>query len=554
MRACNQQAGVRILFLLLVCTLVGYLTERTAYDHSQQTLREATQDAVTELRVEIERTLSNQSGRLRALAAYVRSKPDVNQTEFAEFAADLATESQTFTRNIALAKGLVVTHVYPIEPNKRAIGLDLRQHAQQWPGVAQTVQTNKVTLAGPLDLVQGGQGIIARIPIRLPDSPFQENRLWGLASIVLDVEAFLAHLDLAKYQDQLALTLSTAGSSDQGRTTFFRTGPVVDEPAVVTTAQLANATWILRAAPRSGWPTLSKYFAEIVIATALFFLVGLALICATLRYEVALIRLARENEQARQAAETASQSKSVFLANMSHELRTPLNAVLGYTEIMQKNMFGPLGDERYTRYVDDIHRSGLYLLDLLTDVLDLSRIEAGGRPLETACVPLSQVLEDVLTISRHAHSAITFDPADDLFVAADVRALKQVLINVTGNAIKHGNGAAIRITATHIDTHKAAIRVEDDGPGIPAEALPHVMEPFFTGAENQWTAKNRRHGTGIGLALSQRLVAAMEGRLSITSQQGKGTTVTIELPTCDGPDCTNTEVDPWPSNNAAVAI
>ncbi len=236
---------------------------------------------------------------------------------------------------------------------------------------------------------------------------------------------------------------------------------------------------------------------------------------------------------AREAAESASQAKSAFLANMSHELRTPLNAIIGFSEIMQKEMFGPLGVERYRDYAHDIHDSGKHLLDLINDVLDFSKIEAGKLVLHESTVAAATVVRHchrlMTTIAETGGVALVIDaPAGNPALKADESKLKQILLNLLSNAIKftpHGGCVTTRFAIEHDGS--LVLAVADTGVGMRAEDIPRALSPFVQ-LEDPMT---RRHqGTGLGLPLTKSLVELHGGTLAVASIPGSGTTVTLRFP------------------------
>jgi len=240
--------------------------------------------------------------------------------------------------------------------------------------------------------------------------------------------------------------------------------------------------------------------------------------------------LAREAHEERQRAEEASLAKSNFLANMSHELRTPLNAVIGFSEIMAKELFGPLGNDQYKQYSSDIYDSGNHLLDLINDILDMAKIESGKLALAPKPLDPMIVIEQAVRLhKRRAEEkglSIVVDAEDVPEIEADHRAVKQMLLNLLSNAVKFTEQGAIMVYARANPTG-LTLRVIDTGCGIPPEHLPRLARPFEQVEQDY--ARNH-HGTGLGLALTKSLVDMHGGKFSIQSEVGRGTIVTITLP------------------------
>ena len=244
-----------------------------------------------------------------------------------------------------------------------------------------------------------------------------------------------------------------------------------------------------------------------------------------------LVDLAEKYASEKTRAETANRSKSEFLANMSHELRTPLNAIIGFSEIMGSGLFGELGSPKYKEYATDIHASGTHLLELINDILDMSKIEAGRMTLETQPLEISEVVEESLRLvsgrAEMASVSIENELPELPSANADKRAVKQVLLNLLSNAVKFTPaGGTIHLKGA-AENGFITISVEDTGIGIPASALPKIGRPFEQ-VESQHSKKHK--GTGLGLALSRSLVELHGGELTIESTEGVGTTVSFTLP------------------------
>lgn len=235
---------------------------------------------------------------------------------------------------------------------------------------------------------------------------------------------------------------------------------------------------------------------------------------------------------ARDQATAASRSKSEFLANMSHELRTPLNAIIGFSEALERELFGPIGSPRYREYAEDIHDSGVHLLSLINDILDLSKIEAGHFKLHEDEADLNHIIGAATRIVRHRaqQSNISIElslPEPPIALVADERALKQVLINLVSNAVKFSpDGSLVRIES-QVRSDCLRISVIDEGAGIAPEDIPRALTPF---TQLDGSLSRAHEGTGLGLPLAKHLTELHGGELRIESALGEGTAVHIDLP------------------------
>lgn len=248
-----------------------------------------------------------------------------------------------------------------------------------------------------------------------------------------------------------------------------------------------------------------------------------------------LIRRAKaSSDELRLQAEAASKAKSDFLAVMSHELRTPLNAIMGFSEVMQHRMFGPVGSEKYAAYVNDIHQTAEHLLSIITDILDLSKADIGKLTLHEEDMDVVAIIDQSLRLTREKameqglRLALQAPASSRPILHADARLVRQVFLNLLGNAIKFTPAGGLVSVALEADADGGwSIQVSDTGIGIAAADLPRILEPFV----QVESALSRKHGgTGLGLPLVKKIMELHGGDISIESTLGAGTTVTVRFP------------------------
>jgi two-component system cell cycle sensor histidine kinase PleC len=244
-----------------------------------------------------------------------------------------------------------------------------------------------------------------------------------------------------------------------------------------------------------------------------------------------LAELAQKYADEKTRAEEANQTKSKFLANMSHELRTPLNAIIGFSEVMGSGMFGALGSEKYQEYCHDIMTSGNYLLEVINDILDMSKIEAGRMKLDYEPLDLAQTLTESLRVvsgrAENKNLTVNADIRGAIPILADRRAMKQIAVNLLSNAVKFTpDGGKITVRSRVID-NSVVLTIADSGIGIAPQSLVKLGRPFEQ-VESQLTKSY--HGSGLGLAIAKSLANLHGGSMKLRSKLGAGTIVCVTLP------------------------
>ncbi|MFQ5773133.1 MAG: ATP-binding protein [Kiloniellaceae bacterium] len=261
--------------------------------------------------------------------------------------------------------------------------------------------------------------------------------------------------------------------------------------------------------------------------------INLSLLGHQLKYMLRASRMELELRESMRMAQEASVAKSQFLANMSHELRTPLNAILGFSEIMHREQLGPIGTPRYRTYAQDINKSATHLLQIINDILDISKIESGKFEVHDDVFSLQQILDSVTRLMRpragEAAVSLNMEVDPDLPVLrSDELRLKQVLLNLVSNAVKFTPpGGQVAVRANIAENGDLIVAVADTGIGIPASEIRRVLSIF----EQVDGGLNRKYeGTGLGLPLAKLITERLGGHLVLESEFGKGTRVTLVFP------------------------
>lgn len=255
--------------------------------------------------------------------------------------------------------------------------------------------------------------------------------------------------------------------------------------------------------------------------------------CAVIRDITQWKRTEEELRTAKRAAETANAHKSEFLAHVSHEIRTPLNAIIGFADMMATERFGPIGHPRYIEYANDIGRSGRHVLDIVNDLLDISKIEAGEMELDFVAVGLNETVSEAVSLVQpqaNSQRVIIRTALSHAVpqVVADLRSVKQIVLNILSNAIRFTpSGGQIVVSTAYEANGNVVLRIRDTGIGMTRPELELAMKPFRQVAGG---TRKRGDGTGLGLPLTKAMVDANRAAFSITSAPNEGTLVEITFP------------------------
>jgi len=431
----------------------------------------------------------------------------------------------------------VIEYSEPILANREAIGLDVGHEPVRRKGAERAIETGKPAATGEIILVQDAAktpGLLIYLPIYRPGMPLdtvaqRRRAFFGFIYApfrVLDLveeglpQSIQQNFDLVIYNND-DLMYGQAKSRPQGLS------PSNARYYQEISLDVAGETWDLYFTSNSNLRISGENLPKIVLAVGLLSSLLLFGIICSLATSYRHIKVAKET------ADAANRAKSAFLASMSHELRTPLNAILGFTQIMSRN--SSIQAEQLEN-LGIISRSGEHLLSLINDVLDMSKIEAGRTTLNQTSFDLYElldILEEMLLLraeSKNLQLKIKRTPDVPQYIKADAGKLRQILINLLGNAIKfteHGT-VTLRVHSQSVENshHSLQFEVEDTGPGIAPEELDALFDPFV----QTETGRKSQEGTGLGLPISQKFLELMGGDISVDSRLGKGTIFRFHIP------------------------
>jgi len=528
----RQWATFATVVLGILCIISAYAAERVALDNTIASARTHAIEDLNLLRTRLESSINADVQLIRGLVSYIESVPDIDQKTFARVAESLVDAQVSQFRNLALAKDLVVSHVYPFDGNEQVLGIDYRTLDDQWPQVERAIRNNEIVIAGPINLIQGGVGLIGRFPVYTFDREGHRGGLWGIVGTVVDFDRFLDSVEIETFSRAYSLQLVGRDGKGAAGEVFWRSTDVPPTAPVNLKIVLTSGHWVLEGAPIGGWPRHSPLLPGIIIVASIVFIAGLLAATFYARYESRLRQTNRELALARDEALRASLAKSDFLASMSHELRTPLNAIIGFSEMISGEILGKISAPVYKEYADHIQSSGTHLLRIINDVLDLSKVESGRSAPEFSTFTIEPIVRQAIKLVTGRsgvdhpvfHSSIVEDAST---LHADPRYLSQILLNLLSNADKYTPASgSVTVSSQRESNGDILIRVTDNGQGIRERDLELVLEPFGQARQDAALA---HEGTGLGLALASKMMKLMHGDLTIESTFGQGTTVTLHF-------------------------
>lgn len=390
-----------------------------------------------------------------------------------------------------------------------------------------------VILAGPYQLKQGETGALLFHPV-YQNNITGNDTFWGFVIIVIDWDKFIDEIGMERLSEaSYCYEIWTNDENTDDRIVLAQNQEHMPENSLTVECEIPNYTWYVDIVPKEGWISIYQWIA-VIVSALIIAMMGATIfdqICSKKRREK---QYAAELKKSAEQAKEASEAKTRFLFNMSHDIRTPMNAIIGFSDLLGKNL---KNEEKAREYLGKIKSLGNFLMTIIDQVLEKARIESGTAVLKMQAENLSEMFYSVNTVFESAIQSKEIQYSIDTniqhkYAVCDKTKLQEIYLNIVSNAIKYTpNGQAIHvnITETASDDKKAwyVFICEDTGIGMKQEYLPHIFDEF---SREHTATENKVVGTGLGLSIVKSFVELMDGKIYVESEQGKGTKFTVEIP------------------------
>ena len=466
------------------------------------------------------------------LGNYISVGENLDENTFSELAEKIPNEDGVI-KAFELAPEGIVTDIYPKQGNEGAFGLDMLQEHERKKDAILAKKSGKYTLGGPYQLKQGGTGALLFNPV-YQDNNSEQGEFWGFVILVIDWDRFIGEINLDYLSDAdfcYRIWIYDRDSSDR----IILAESQSDMPDNILTVEctVPNNTWYFDIIPSRGWIPRSYWIMCIVISYVFSLLIATVFYLTSSKkhrerqYEAEL-------EKSAEQAKNANEAKTRFLFNMSHDIRTPMNAIVGFSDLLEKNL---QNEKKAKEYLGKIQSSSNLLLMIINQVLEMARIESGTAVLQLKAEDMDALFHRVNTVFEEdiRKKNLQYHTVLDVrhhYAVCDQTKLQEIMLNIISNAIKYTpEGHSI-----HVEVHEAVsenpskirciFSCEDTGIGISEEYLPHIYEEF---SREHTSTENKVPGTGLGLPIIKSMIELMGGSIQVESRQGIGTKFTVDL-------------------------
>jgi len=545
-----------IYFNIGIC--IGHVFEKLDYKNAlnHQKIEILTQSK--NLRSNLESAIWSDINIANTMAQLVQEQEQFTDDDFDKMSSMILKNSKHL-RHLALAKDLVVSNVYPLEGNSKAIGLDYRTNKQQWPLIKKSIDMNRIILAGPVNLVQGGTALIGRVPIQTKGIKGDDEVLWGILSIIIDMDALFL---FSGFSELDSLNIAVRGKDSMGAQggTIYGDAKLFDDSPLIDDIRLPYGSWQLAIAPMDGWvqhsPSRMTIWLSIFIM-CLFVLIFTLTRAFTHRSKERSInklkvklntesKLSQDlNEQTKNLQQTQKlEAIGQLTGGIAHDFNNILAAITGYAQLSQMILENDQNKEKLPNHINEIIRAGERAKTLVKQMLTFS----SGRDVQAKVIEPMSVLQETLQMLHSilpASIRLETDYQDfDSRIKIDPVQLQQLLVNLVVNArdaIPHNKGSITIATSYHVGNKEyctscketisgnyLSLSITDDGTGIEQNIIDKIFDPFFT-------TKEVGEGTGMGLSVVHGIIHGAGGHIILNSKMNEGTSINLLLPVTNDP-------------------
>ena len=456
----------------------------------------------------------------------------LDQEDFSKLAEMIPNENGV-VKAFEIAPNGIVSTVYPQEGNEVVAGLDVLTVDEGHFDANLAKDTNEYTLGGPYELKQGGKGALLFNPVYQKDASGNEN-FWGFVALIIDWDRFIEQIGLDKLNDaSYSYEIWKNEGNTSNRVVLAKSGNDLSKNCLTVECDIPNCTWYFDIEPEGGWIPWTQWVATAILSYLLSLMVAtLFYLYSSKKYqqEQYAIQLEKSAEQAR----NANEAKTRFLFNMSHDIRTPMNAIIGFSDLLEKNL-----DDRVKAkgYLKKIQSSSNLLLTIINQVLEMARIESGKAVLTLEPCNLSALFHSVNLVfeedvkKKGIHFYVKTN-VEHKYAYCDQTKLQEIYLNIVSNAIKYTpQDHAITINIQEVPSMQENFAryifiCEDTGYGMSEDFVPHIFEEF---SREHTTTENKIIGTGLGLSIVKSMIDLMGGTIQVESHEGKGTKFTVDV-------------------------
>lgn len=522
------RAGLVFLVTLLLVFCCTFLVNQNQQKREKLKAAYTAESTISRIEVQLNRYLAESD----LVKKSIEEGLMISDKQFATLSR-LMQDKDNIIKVHEIAKDGIISQIYPMEGNEDVIGLNMIENPERKREARLARDSGEYTIAGPFELVQGGNGVLLFDPVYRTDDKGCK-KFWGFSILVMDWQKFIKKMELDQLENAGYHYQIWKKGTDDEKIVIVQCDNLQETDTLEVACTVPNDTWYFEIVPENGWVTMTQKLWGLLISVLTAFIVMIIYLQFKMRrYRDALHE--KELEKAVLEAKNANEAKTRFLFNMSHDIRTPMNAIIGFSELLEKHI-----DEKDKAidYLGKIKSSSNFLLSLINYVLEMARIESGKLVLkkEVGCVTeLIESLTDVFETGVKK-KFITYSCKTDIqhkYVICDEIKVREIFINIIGNSVKYTpEGGKISVSVKEEPFEKEnyiayRIIVEDNGIGMSKEYLPHIFEEF---SREHTSTESKVTGTGLGLPIVKSLIDMMGGTIEVESQLGCGTKMTVVLP------------------------